>query len=333
MKIVYCSGGLGNQMFQVALYLQLKEKEKEIFLDMSSFSEVDTHNGWEIEKIFKNIHNEVKVIEIEKKIKISIKIKKIIKKLIKFFSLDFLIRFLMKKKNNSLYERVKNKNFFYEENLFKLKKYYKITNIEKENIYFIIGEYKNEIFKNKKNMYILGCPQSEKYFFNIKEKIKYIYNFPEIFDEKNKKILNLIKKSNSISIHIRRGDYINEPGLGGMISKKYYIEAIEYIKEKIIDPVFYVFSNDINWCKENLKIDFPIYYIDWNKGKESFRDMQLMSLCKHNIIPNSTFSWWGAWLNSNPNKIVVAPERWFNPEVQQIDKDIIPINWIKIKNY
>ena len=98
------------------------------------------------------------------------------------------------------------------------------------------------------------------------------------------------------------------------------------------NPYFFIFSNDIEWCQENIKLENS-YYVDWNTGENSYKDMQLMSLCKHNIIPNSTFSWWGAWLNKNPNKIVIAPEKWFNECSNINDLGIVPEKWVKIKNY
>ena len=121
-------------------------------------------------------------------------------------------------------------------------------------------------------------------------------------------------KENSVSIHIRRGDYLVCDLLKNLLPLFYYEAAIKYILEKVESPIFFIFSNDIEWCKNNLKINFPTYYIDWNKGKESFRDMQLMSLCKYNIIANSSFSWWSVWLNNNEEKNIIAPKRWFVDE-------------------
>ena len=109
---------------------------------------------------------------------------------------------------------------------------------------------------------------------------------------------------------------------------EYYEKAINYVKNKIEGPVFFIFSNDIDWCKENFSFE-EAYFVDWNIGEKSFRDMQLMSSCKHNIIANSSFSWWGAWLNNNLDKIIIAPSKWLNDERVDID-DIIPEGWIKI---
>ncbi|MEG9320819.1 alpha-1,2-fucosyltransferase [Fusobacterium varium] len=191
-------------------------------------------------------------------------------------------------------------------------------------------EFKENIFNYN---YFVGYWQSEKFFQDIKEEIYLEFKFPPITEDKNLYIKNEIEKVESISIHVRRGDYIGNKVLDGLAPLEYYERALRYIKVKIKNPVFFIFSDDIEWCKENLKINFPTYYINWNKGEESFRDMQLMSLCKHNIIPNSSFSWWGAWLNNNPNKIVIAPEIWFRKETGYKYKDIVPETWIKIRNY
>lgn len=138
-----------------------------------------------------------------------------------------------------------------------------------------------------------------------------------------------IIETNSVSIHIRRGDYLSEinQGLyGGICTEMYYAKAITYICNKIDQPSFFVFSNEIDWVKNNVDIPNPTY-IDFNNGADSWQDMFLMSQCKHNIIANSSFSWWGAWLNRNTNKIVITPSRFINLEE---DSDIIPDAWIRI---
>jgi hypothetical protein len=114
----------------------------------------------------------------------------------------------------------------------------------------------------------------------------------------------------------------------GVCSLKYYQDAIKYISQKIDNPVFYIFSDDIEWVKRELIISFPCVYIDFNQQSVSYKDMQLMSLCKCNIIANSSFSWWGAWLNINPEKIVIAPNSWFCNGTN--DQDLIPYNWLRL---
>jgi len=185
----------------------------------------------------------------------------------------------------------------------------------------------DEKFFHMENMYIYAFYQSEKYFENIKEDIRHDYKFDPAA-VKNTPFFEQIKNTNSISIHIRRGDYLNNAAVENICTLTYYKNAIQEICKRVSCPTFFVFSNDIPWCKENLPFENAVF-VTGNIGKDSYKDMQLMSYCKHNIIANSTFSWWGAWLNANPGKIVIAPDRWFNG----VDgtRDIIPRGWIKVK--
>ena len=130
-------------------------------------------------------------------------------------------------------------------------------------------------------------------------------------NEPNTQIFEKIEKTNTVSIHIRRGDYLKDKQRNNICNVEYYKLAIEKIKTYIEHPSFFVFSDDINWCKENFQNE-EFNFIDWNTGNNSFIDMQLMSNCKHNIIANSSFSWWAAWLNINSNKIIIGPMYWFD---------------------
>lgn len=177
--------------------------------------------------------------------------------------------------------------------------------------------------------YFIGYWQSYKYFSAIEDKIREQFIFPQLITSKNLDIIAKIKNSNSISIHIRRGDYINNPLYSNICTLEYYNKAIAFFKQKVDNPVFYIFSNDIKWCSENLLVKENSYFIDWNKGTDSFWDIYLMSLCKHNIIANSSFSWWGGWLNSNDNKIVVGPSKWLNDERININDILLP-EWVSI---
>lgn len=295
MKVLLMVGGLGNQMFQYAMYLYLKSKfyPKDIYIDISHFYKHDIVDIYEIERIFK----------------INPKTKKI------FYQKNFLKDIFFRILKKILF----NLNFFYEEK--------RNLNAE-ENLKRI----------RDKNIFFSGNWISEKYFYEIKEEVRKSFIFPKILDKKNLEIKKIIEETESVSIHVRRTDYLLEKHkvYSGLVELSYYEEAINIINKRIKNPVYFVFSDDIEWCKKNLKIANSIYYIDWNKGKENYRDMQLMSLCKHNIIPHSTFSWWGAWLNQNPNKMVIAPKVWFNPKylTREINmEDIVPKDWIKIVNY
>lgn len=131
-------------------------------------------------------------------------------------------------------------------------------------------------------------------------------------------------------MHIRRGDYVANPKIAayhGVCGMNYYQKAVQIIKEKITNPTFFIFSDDINWAKENFKGDE--YYFVSNKEIKETEDLILMSLCKHNIIANSSFSWWGAWLNKNHEKTVIAPRHWLNIK-KDIAGKVLPDSWIKI---
>jgi len=117
----------------------------------------------------------------------------------------------------------------------------------------------------------------------------------------------MIKNLKSVSIHIRRGDYITNKTGPKFIGLDYYIKAIRTIENKVKNPTYFIFSDDIVWGKQYLKLKNISYFVDNNHGKDSYKDMQLMSLCKHNIVANSTFSWWGSWLNTNKNKVIIKP--------------------------
>jgi len=183
-------------------------------------------------------------------------------------------------------------------------------------------------FLSDTNKYYFGYWQNEGYFRDIADQIKQDFIFPKIVDIENETILQKITNTQSVSIHVRRGDYLKDPLLGNVCNLDYYEEAILNINSKTKDAQFFVFSDDVAWCRQNLKLE-NVSYIDLNKGKNSYIDMQLMSNCKHNIIANSSFSWWGAWLNNNTNKVVIAPGKWVN-NLASDDIDICPKNWIKL---
>ena len=157
---------------------------------------------------------------------------------------------------------------------------------------------------NKHNYKICGTFHNYDYS-SIRDTLMDDFVFPPILDEKNKECLNEIQKTNSVSVHLRRGDYV-DIGLD-ICGKEYYNKAMEIVEGKLRDIVYYVFSDDEKEAKIMFGDKKNVVYVTHNKGTNSYRDMQLMSKCKHNIIANSTFSYWGAWLNSNEEKIVIRP--------------------------
>lgn len=187
--------------------------------------------------------------------------------------------------------------------------------------------YNEDIFADKKDRLYWGYWQNINYLRGIELTLKKHLTFKQELDDKNRDILTAIEQSNSVGIHVRRGDYINDPLLGGIATLDYYLQAIELIIQKVEAPSFFIFSNDINWCKENFNLARTIY-VHGNIGSNGYIDMLLMSKCKHQIIANSSFSWWAAWLNENPEKTVIAPKTWANG----IDnsRDVCPTSWIRI---
>lgn len=158
-----------------------------------------------------------------------------------------------------------------------------------------------------KHAFIDGYWQSEKYFKDIQEVIRQDFTFPLSSNLSNWEISKEMEAYTSVSLHVRRGDY-----LGGfpVLNNSYYDPAMSFFRKEYGDVRFYVFSNDMEWCRANIK-GRDVKYIDWNVGEDSLFDMWLMTKCKHNIIANSSFSWWGGWLNSNVDKVVIAPRVWF----------------------
>lgn len=185
------------------------------------------------------------------------------------------------------------------------------------------------------NVIMSGYFQSELYFKNIKSDIQEDFSFKKSLSGKNLELSEQITNCESVAIHVRRGDYITDMNASKNFvtcGKEYYQRAIDHITHNVQNPKFYIFSEDMDWIKENLDFKvFPAIFIDWNRGKESHLDMQLMSLCKHNIIANSSFSWWAAWLNQNAEKIVIAPEKWFQDAFKnKFLESFYPQGWIKM---
>lgn len=186
----------------------------------------------------------------------------------------------------------------------------------------------------KEPAYLKGYWQSEKYFSQFKNEIRndLIIHVKPTIDNQN--ILDQIISCNSISLHIRRGNFVNDESVNkrhGTISLNYYKNAIKIINSKVSDPVYFIFSDDLLWVKTNFKISEKLVFVDINDAKNDFQDLRLISNCKHHILANSTFSWWGAWLNTSPNKIVISPKSWFNDVTFNLQTlDLIPPQWLRI---
>lgn len=192
-------------------------------------------------------------------------------------------------------------------------------------------QFDNKILQLKDNFYLDGYWQSEKYFRGIKNIIYKDFTVKNELSGKDLEIHQIIKEKDSISLHIRRGDYVNNQvtnKVNGTCSLDYYNQSAAYIAEKSKKPHFFIFSDDPAWVKDNLKLPYPMTFVNHNNAETNFEDMRLMSLCNHNIIANSSFSWWGAWLNKHKDKIVIAPARWLRDDSKNT-RDVIPAGWIK----
>lgn len=176
-----------------------------------------------------------------------------------------------------------------------------------------------------------GYFQCPKYFENYRTEILKDFSFSNNANENFNAVKNQIINTNSISLHIRRGDYLNHQNaaIHGVLGLDYYLASISHFKKHFQDYVFFVFSDDISWCKDVFK-GSEFKFIETQFGFSDIDEMHLMSLCHHNIIANSSFSWWGAWLNQNPNKTVIAPKYWFSDFERNKKWDIYPAGWFLI---
>ena len=193
--------------------------------------------------------------------------------------------------------------------------------------------YKKEFLEVKNKTYFEGYFQSEKYFKDIKNVITKQFSIkPSISSYTNDLKKIIIDSNNSCSLHIRRGDYVNAKNISthGISGLDYYKNAIKYLEKKFGILTYFIFSDDIEWCKNNLNVDNAVF-VNSEEKRIAHEDIYLMSLCNHNIIANSSFSWWGAWLNINDDKIVIAPKDWFSDrELKKQAAEIVPEDWIRI---
>ena len=297
---VYCQGGLGNQLFQFVIgYILAKKNKINLRINIERYNSYDRQ--FEL-----NRFPEIYKLNITK---------------------------------------IKNNNFFAKIYLYLCHKFFKILKISGIykfiNYFFFLDKqefekspfiFNEDLLKKKivKNVSITGFFQSEKYFINYKRIVLKLFRFPKIKDKLVQKHLNLIKNKNSVAVHIRRGDYFNNlkvRSIHGILGEDYYKKSISYVKKKIKNPTFFIFSDDIELVKRTFFF-FNKEKYNFIDTKSSIDDLHLMSNCKHFIIANSTFSWWGAWLSKNKYKIVCTPRRWVRAKIST--PDIIPENWIKI---
>lgn len=292
MIISHIIGGLGNQMFQYAAGRALaKQHNQPLRLDVSGFANYQLHNGFDLARIFVG--------------QTDLATSEDMQRILGWRAIPRIRRLLLRPG----FAVLRGNKFVVEPHF----------------------RYWAGINRVPPNAYLTGYWQSEKYFISIESIIRADFVFKQPVLEKNQQIADEIAQRNAVSLHVRRGDYVKNTqtfATHGVCSLDYYRDAIRHIAERVEQPRFFVFSDDIAWVKDNMRIDLPCHYVDHNHGAESYSDMRLMSLCQHHIIANSSFSWWGAWLNPSSDKIVVAPKRWF---AKQADvRDLFPPGWITL---
>ena len=199
---------------------------------------------------------------------------------------------------------------------------------EKNVHYFPSDRDINKFFELPDNIYLWGYFGSEKFFKEIKTIIQKEFTLKEENKEKIKSLLQEIAECNAVSLHVRRGDVLKLKD-AYILPLDFYKEAISLIKEKVKEPIFYVFSDEIEWCKNNFKdFDIKMRFVEGNSGWE---DLELMKTCKHNILAVSALSWWAGYLNSNLKKIVIAPEHFSHFRKALVESNLLE-EWIKIKD-
>lgn len=293
MIIIKLQGGLGNQMFQYAFASILaKNNNDTILTENNFFSRVEKEPGFTP----------------------------------RIFELGIFSNCYTKASDSDI------RSFHHLSNINKIKRKLGLCypKIYKEPSF----DFHNDALAIKSPVYLKGYFQSYKYFIDDENFIRQLFSFPiNKLDEVNKELLIKIKSSNAIAIHIRRGDFVYDKITAeyhGNCSLDYFREAIELLALKNKNFTFLFFSDDSDWVKNQFNdLAYSKIFVDHNKGENSWKDMLLMSSCNHNIIANSSFSWWAAWLNENPEKIVIAPRNWF-AEAEKGTNDLIPIQWIQL---
>ena len=292
MVVSHVIGGLGNQMFQYAAGRAVSlERNQPLLLDISGFAGYGLHQGFELQHVF-NCNAEI-AIEGD------------LRRILGWQFSGSIMR-VLSRPTMAMFRR---EGFVVEPRF----------------------NYWPGIKRAPQDSYLVGYWQSEKYFEDVESIIRADFTFKFPLSNKNAELAEHIGQVNSVSLHVRRGDYAKDlktTATHGLCSPDYYRAAIQLVSDRIVQPFFFIFSDDISWAKENIKTNFPCRFVDHNQGAESYNDMHLMSLCQHHIIANSSFSWWGAWLNSRPEKIVVAPQKWFanNNDIS----DLFPESWVSL---
>lgn len=279
MKIIKFYGGLGNQLFQYAMLVAIKNRfNEETLMDTSIYASYGLHNGLELNRIFNTSAKEASREQINS-----------VSRFTQNYKLSRLFHYLLPAKKTEFKERT-------------------------------YGKYYPEALNKEGDCLYDGYWQHFEYFKDCREAILREYSLREPLDQINQNSFDTyLGKDCFVSVHVRRGDFLNSKLYRGLCGKEYYVKAIEKAKEIVGEDAHFVFfSNDIPWCKENLAPlvkDGHVTFATHNTGANSYKDMILMSACRVNIIANSSFSWWGAYLNQREDKVVIAPEKWINKDM------------------
>lgn len=298
MKIVNVIGGLGNQMFQYAFAISLQERTGEdVYVDVSHFNHIfikkiksaNLHNGYEVEIVFPQANLG------------HAKWYQLVKTTwyCPNYVLSRIVRKFMPKRKSEV--------------------------IQKVSQYF---EYMPEVYLRTGNAYYEGLWSSAEYYKPIQGKLKKVFSHPTAIG-RNANYIEQMENCNSVGIHVRRGDYLLEPDFRDICEIDYYKRAVEEIVKDGEKHSFYIFSNDMKWCKANLVPllgAHEVHLVTENVGKNSCWDMHLMRHCKDLIIANSSFSWWAAFLKENEGR-VVAPIKWVNRDAKF---DVWDKEWIRL---
>jgi len=305
MIIVKISGGLGNQLFQFAMLYALQKKYPNTVVkaDVASYKLYNDHYGLELDKVFGLVERGILPLA-------SIKEQCIVRGEIPLLC-DGKIGEIMEipiawfnARTRKYYQKKGMRNDIHEENFLKQYMTYDI------GIEQLLNKIQN--LDVSKNWYIDGYWQNEKFFDPYLTELRQILIFPSIYDEKNMQLIEDMRTSNSVAVHIRRGDYVGSAY--DILTMKYYRKAIEYIEQYVNNPYFYFFSEDETYAEQKFAWVTSKKIVTHNRGNKSFRDLELMSNCKHNIVANSSFSVWAGFLNRNPQKIVIYPSMYKNNE-------------------
>lgn len=306
------AGRLGNQMFRYAFARKLQKElqEKDLVIN---FNRVDREEGqgWEDSlKLFKTKYvadHETKSVLKQKEMSLKQKIIYLYYK-----TACFLIRKI--KKDDKQFQ-LRNQKM-----------------LSKNGLYWLeLGYYPYSYNKNKNSFYyVYGCFECSKYFDDIRTELLEEFTPKKSEEEKNKQLYEKIRDTESVCISIRRGDFVSNPEFSKkyqVCTPEYYYEAVRKMKEKLPNLNLFVFSDEVDWAKENLDFgDIPIFYED---GTDSVDEkLRLMYNCKHFILSNSTFSWWAQYLSRNEGKIVISPSKWY---ADGRKSDLIEENWIKVQ--